>query len=207
MFFIYIHYSFMTVDKIYIIGNCRYRSQVTRLWSRCRSREYFCFVSSATPVSRFCYFRFDCGVEPRGSGGGTGGDGAGWCVRPRVREYRRGGVERRAEHRLSRHDQSLGGRWRQGHPQVHQRRWLPQPLQTGTLKVHSHLRFIRHELLRELFRPCNCEKWVQNPLLNFLVQVKIDQISSVNVSPLFNVCHFSFVLFRFLSPWICPKVG
>ena len=61
-----------------------------------------------------------------------------------------------------------------------------------TFRVLSHLQFIRQEPLRELFKkmgtqpiielfsPCNQEKWVNNPLLNFLVHAKFDQIASVN---------------------------
>ena len=48
------------------------------------------------------------------------------------------------------------------------------------VKVHSHLKFIRHEILRERFSQCNHEKWLQNPILNFSVQAKVDQIASVN---------------------------
>ena len=47
------------------------------------------------------------------------------------------------------------------------------------IRVHSHLQFIRGELLHELFSPCNPTKWVQIPLLNFSVH---DQIASVNTS-------------------------
>ena len=32
------------------------------------------------------------------------------------------------------------------------------------IKAYSHLRFIRRELLRELFRPYNHKKWAHNPL-------------------------------------------
>ena len=49
------------------------------------------------------------------------------------------------------------------------------------VRVHSHLRFIRHEILRERFSQCNHEKWLHNPILNFSVQAKVDQIASVNV--------------------------
>ena len=45
--------------------------------------------------------------------------------------------------------------------------------QSRRLRVHSHLRFIRRELLRELFSPCNHEKWVHNPLLDFSVPAKV----------------------------------
>ena len=51
-----------------------------------------------------------------------------------------------------------------------------------SLMVHSHLQFIRHELLCELFSPSNRKKLVYNPLFNFSVHTKVDQISSVNVS-------------------------
>ena len=50
-----------------------------------------------------------------------------------------------------------------------------------TLMIYSHLRFARHELLHELFSPCNHKKWVHNPLLNFSIHVKVDQIASVNM--------------------------
>ena len=43
------------------------------------------------------------------------------------------------------------------------------------------LRFIRHEVLHELFIPRNREKWAHNPLLNFSIHVKVDQIANVNV--------------------------
>ena len=45
------------------------------------------------------------------------------------------------------------------------------------LKIHSHLQFIR----RELLSPGNQEKWVYHPLLNFSVHEKFDQIAIVNV--------------------------
>ena len=48
------------------------------------------------------------------------------------------------------------------------------------LMVHSHLKFIRHELLRELFSPHNHEKWMHNSSLNFSVHKKVDQKASVN---------------------------
>ena len=54
------------------------------------------------------------------------------------------------------------------------------------VRVHSHLRFIRHEILRECFSQCIHEKLVHNPLLNFSVQAKVDQIASVNVPTLFS---------------------
>ena len=37
-----------------------------------------------------------------------------------------------------------------------------------------------YELLHELFSPQNHEKWVHNPLLNFSVHAKVDQMASVN---------------------------
>ena len=37
------------------------------------------------------------------------------------------------------------------------------------LRVHSRLRFIRYDLLRHIFSPCNDEKRAHNPLLNFSV--------------------------------------
>ena len=47
------------------------------------------------------------------------------------------------------------------------------------LMVHSHLQFIKRELLRELFSPRNRDKWVQNSLLNFSVCAKVDKIASM----------------------------
>ena len=47
-------------------------------------------------------------------------------------------------------------------------------------RVHSHQRFIRRKLSHVLFSPCNHEKWVNNPLLNFSIQAEVDQIASVN---------------------------
>ena len=50
------------------------------------------------------------------------------------------------------------------------------------LRVHSHLRFIGRELLREGFCQCDCEKWIHNPLLNLSVQENVDQrVASVDV--------------------------
>ena len=49
------------------------------------------------------------------------------------------------------------------------------------LRLNSHLRFFRRELLRELFSPRNRKKWVDNPLLNFSVHTIVDQIAGVNV--------------------------
>ena len=48
------------------------------------------------------------------------------------------------------------------------------------LRLSSHLRFFRRELLHELFSPCNRKKWVHNPLLNFSVHTIVDQIAGVN---------------------------
>ena len=51
-----------------------------------------------------------------------------------------------------------------------------------TIMVHSHLQFIRRELLREHFSPHNPEKWVHNPLsMQKLTQqqVWIDPLSTV----------------------------
>ena len=39
------------------------------------------------------------------------------------------------------------------------------------VRVHSHLRFITRDLLRQLFSSRNCKKWVRNPLLNFSVHL------------------------------------
>ena len=44
------------------------------------------------------------------------------------------------------------------------------------LRVHSHLRFIRYELLRELFSSCNREK---QPIIELFSPHKVDQIPSV----------------------------
>ena len=49
-------------------------------------------------------------------------------------------------------------------------------------RVHSHLRFIRHELLLEPFSP-------HNPFLNFSVHAKVDQISNVTVSTDYSATH------------------
>ena len=49
------------------------------------------------------------------------------------------------------------------------------------LRVHSQLRFTRHELLREFFSRCDREKWIHNPLFDLSVQANVDQIVSVNV--------------------------
>ena len=49
------------------------------------------------------------------------------------------------------------------------------------VRVHSRLRFIRLELLCELFSPQNYEKWVHNPLFNFPIHAIVDQIVSVNM--------------------------
>ena len=54
---------------------------------------------------------------------------------------------------------------------------------SDSLRVHSHLRFIRRELLHQLFSPHNHKKWVHNPLQNFSVHAKVDQIASVNAPP------------------------
>ena len=43
--------------------------------------------------------------------------------------------------------------------------------------ANLHLRFIRHELLREPFNPFNRKKWVHKPLLNFSVQAKVEQVT------------------------------
>ena len=50
----------------------------------------------------------------------------------------------------------------------------------AVLRVHSHLKFIRRDLLPELFSPYN-RKMGAHPLLNFSVQANIDQTVSVNV--------------------------
>ena len=58
------------------------------------------------------------------------------------------------------------------------------------LRVHSHPQFIRRELLPELFGPCNHEKLVYNPLLNFSVEAKIDQIASVSAPAEYSTTHY-----------------
>ena len=62
-----------------------------------------------------------------------------------------------------------------------QARMLHRDRRGLVVKVHSHVRFIRRKLLRKLSSPCNCTKWVHNPLLIFSVHAKVDQIASVNV--------------------------
>ena len=57
-----------------------------------------------------------------------------------------------------------------------------------TLKVYSHLRFIRSELLREIF---NHKNWIHNPLSNFSVHANVDQIASVNASTWYSKPLFS----------------
>ena len=57
---------------------------------------------------------------------------------------------------------------------------LISPKTLHHLRVHSHLRFIRRELLPKLVSPRNHEKCVHNSLLNFSVHAKVDQITSVN---------------------------
>ena len=58
------------------------------------------------------------------------------------------------------------------------------------LKVHSHLRFIRRELLCKLFSPRNRKTWVPNPLLNFSVYAKVDQITSLNAFTSYSTSHY-----------------
>ena len=58
------------------------------------------------------------------------------------------------------------------------------------LMVHSHLQFIKRELLRELFSPRNRDKWVQNSLLNFSVRAKVDQIASMIAPKKFSITHY-----------------
>ena len=48
------------------------------------------------------------------------------------------------------------------------------------LQARSHLRFIRHEVLRKLFSSHNREKCLHKSLLNFSDDAKVDQIPSVN---------------------------
>ena len=53
-----------------------------------------------------------------------------------------------------------------------------------------NLRFIRCELLHGLFRQCNHEKWLHNPLLNFSLHAKVDQIASVSATAQFSTIHY-----------------
>ena len=48
------------------------------------------------------------------------------------------------------------------------------------IRLNSHLRFFRRELLHELFSPRNHKKWVHNPLLNFSVHPIVEKIAGVN---------------------------
>ena len=50
----------------------------------------------------------------------------------------------------------------------------------SSIRLNSHLRFFRRELLRELFRPHNRNKWLHNTLLNFSVHAIVEKISGVN---------------------------
>ena len=47
--------------------------------------------------------------------------------------------------------------------------------------VHSHLRFIRCELLCDLFSPCSYKKMGTQPIVELSVHAIVDQIASVNV--------------------------
>ena len=67
--------------------------------------------------------------------------------------------------------------------------------ENDALRVHSHLRFIWHEL----FSPHNHEKWVHNPILNFSVHSKVGQLVSVNAPA--NSSHHSSCLIIFKYEW------
>ena len=69
-------------------------------------------------------------------------------------------------------------------------RVLPETKMITSIRVHSHLRFIRRELLHELFSPRNHEKLVHNPLLNFSVNVKVDQIVILNAPTYNSTTHY-----------------
>ena len=56
------------------------------------------------------------------------------------------------------------------------------PLNISDFMVPSHLRFIRRELLRKLFVPCNHEKWEYNQLLNFSVHAIVEPIAGMNAT-------------------------
>ena len=60
------------------------------------------------------------------------------------------------------------------------------------IRVYSYPRFIGRELLREreLFSPCNGEKWAHNPLLSFSVHTKVDQIASMNAHTSYSTTHY-----------------
>ena len=45
---------------------------------------------------------------------------------------------------------------------------------TDTIQTNWIRRFIRNELLRELFSPRNHKKWAHHPLLNFSVHTEVD---------------------------------
>ena len=48
------------------------------------------------------------------------------------------------------------------------------------VRVQSHLRFIKHELLHELFSPCNHKKMSTEPIIGLLIPTKVDQIAVAN---------------------------
>ena len=67
--------------------------------------------------------------------------------------------------------------------------------------VHSHLQFIRRELLHKLFSPCNRKKWVHNPLLNFSFNAIVDEISGVNAPIYYSVTHYSTISSGSRNSW------
>ena len=74
---------------------------------------------------------------------------------------------------------------------VHGRLRLPYVIWFSfALRVHSHPQFFSRELLREIVRLCNCEKWVHNPLLSFTVHAKVDQIASINGPTYYSTTHY-----------------
>ena len=52
------------------------------------------------------------------------------------------------------------------------------------------------DLWCQLFSPCNCKNWVHNPLLNFSVPTKADQIASVNAPTKYTTNHYSTICSR-----------
>ena len=80
-------------------------------------------------------------------------------------------------------------------------RVLPETKMITSIRVHSHLRFIRRELLHELFSPRNHEKLAHNPLLNFSVNVKVDQIVIVNAPTYNSTTHYLVNSSRLINRW------
>ena len=57
------------------------------------------------------------------------------------------------------------------------------------LRVHSHLRRVKCELLHELFSPRNREKWVHNPSLNSSAHAKANQTANANAPTQYSTPH------------------